>query len=275
MASYNHERWIRARPWTACSDRPSEDTELIVVDDASRDDSVSVLAGISDPRLRVYRLEHNCGGAAALNVAVQQARAELVAVINSDDEWEPEKLAIQVQLMDDDPDLTAAFTGAALIDETGAPIEAGTSPFDLFSQPDRTPAGWLRFFFENGNATRHPERADPHLILPLRGPVRPLPQAKIPDMDRWARMAKRHRFKVLGDARLTRVQGASRQRQRQRPQPGCRCAPRRTHTRRGVRRKHPRQWPVGRPPERSSCLARNGMPFAVGPKFGTCFDTVC
>jgi glycosyltransferase involved in cell wall biosynthesis len=63
--------------------------ELIVVDDASSDDSAQALAAIADPRLRTLRLARNSGPSAARNRGVEEARGEWVAFHDSDDEWLP------------------------------------------------------------------------------------------------------------------------------------------------------------------------------------------
>lgn len=74
--------------------------ELLVVDDCSTDDSASLLAAIDDPRLRVIRLDANRGAAGARNAGIRQARGELVAFQDSDDEWLPHKLEQQLAVLD-------------------------------------------------------------------------------------------------------------------------------------------------------------------------------
>lgn len=79
------------------------DIEVIVVDDASRDESVAIVAAIDDPRLRVLRRERNGGASAARNAGVAAARGSLIAFLDSDDEWFPRKLEIQVAALDAAP----------------------------------------------------------------------------------------------------------------------------------------------------------------------------
>lgn len=61
--------------------------ELIVVDDASTDETATVIAGFDDPRLRYLRLERNGGASVARNHGVQAAAGEWIAFQDSDDEW--------------------------------------------------------------------------------------------------------------------------------------------------------------------------------------------
>lgn len=72
--------------------------ELIVVDDGSTDDTLSVLAEIRDPRLRVERQEHG-GACHARNKGVVLARGHYVAFQDSDDIWRRDKLAVQLQCL--------------------------------------------------------------------------------------------------------------------------------------------------------------------------------
>lgn len=71
------------------------DFELIVVDDASTDATPSLLAAVTDPRLRVLRLPQNRGAAGARNEGIQAAVGEWIAFQDSDDEWLPGKLEAQ------------------------------------------------------------------------------------------------------------------------------------------------------------------------------------
>lgn len=68
------------------------DFELIIVDDASRDESAEVVASFDDSRIKYVRNEINLGGAEARNVGIRNARANLIAFQDSDDEWRPVKL---------------------------------------------------------------------------------------------------------------------------------------------------------------------------------------
>jgi len=78
--------------------------ELLVVDDASQDDTEQVVARYCDARLRYIRRAVNGGVSAAQNTGVDRARGELVAFLHSDDEFLPTKLERQVGLFARSPD---------------------------------------------------------------------------------------------------------------------------------------------------------------------------
>jgi glycosyltransferase involved in cell wall biosynthesis len=72
------------------------DLELLVVDDGSSDGIADAVGSFDDPRLRLVRLPRRGGVARARNVGIGQARGDLVAFLDSDDEWLPSKLEQQI-----------------------------------------------------------------------------------------------------------------------------------------------------------------------------------
>jgi hypothetical protein len=72
------------------------DLELVVVDDGSTDGSAGAVPSNEDSRIRVIRLPTNRGVSRARNIGIQAARGRLLAFLDSDDEWLPEKLECQV-----------------------------------------------------------------------------------------------------------------------------------------------------------------------------------
>lgn len=75
------------------------DLEIIIVDDASEDATPEVAARFADPRIRSLRLSTRSGGAAARNAGIRAAHAEVIAFLDDDDEWLPEKTALQLDLL--------------------------------------------------------------------------------------------------------------------------------------------------------------------------------
>jgi glycosyltransferase involved in cell wall biosynthesis len=73
------------------------DLEVIVVDEASTDDTPAVLAALGDPRIRLVRHDAPRGVSAARNHGVTEARGEWIAFLDDDDLWAPNKLALQLQ----------------------------------------------------------------------------------------------------------------------------------------------------------------------------------
>ncbi len=91
--------------------------DVVVVDDGSTDHSREVLRGY-EGRLRVV-CQPRQGVSAARNRGVRESRGELVAFLDADDVWLPDKLARQAQRLRAEPALGLVHCGAQLIDPTG------------------------------------------------------------------------------------------------------------------------------------------------------------
>jgi glycosyltransferase involved in cell wall biosynthesis len=73
------------------------DLEVVVVDEASSDDTLAVIASFGDPRIRVIRHERPQGVSAARNRGTAESRADWIAFLDDDDLWAPHKLAAQLK----------------------------------------------------------------------------------------------------------------------------------------------------------------------------------
>ncbi len=91
------------------------DVEIIVVDDASSDATVTVVERFTDPRVRVLRQITNQGAYAARNRALADATGEFVTVNDADDWAHPQKVETQVRHLLAHPDVVANTTGLVRI----------------------------------------------------------------------------------------------------------------------------------------------------------------
>lgn len=97
-----------------------EHWELIIVDDMSTDNSYDVAKAFVDDELRIqlHQLQSNSGAAAARNHAIELAKGEFIAFLDSDDLWVENKLEEQVAFMKQQ-NASLSFTGYQWINETG------------------------------------------------------------------------------------------------------------------------------------------------------------
>lgn len=78
--------------------------EIIVVDDGSTDNTEEVIRSIGDERIVYHRCETNGGANKARNIGIELASSEWIAFQDSDDEWLPDKLRVQIEYLKSHPD---------------------------------------------------------------------------------------------------------------------------------------------------------------------------
>jgi hypothetical protein len=104
--------------------------ELIVLDDGSTDGTTDIVRRYKDPRITVIARDH--GGLHRLGelyrTALDASTAPLVAIIEGDDMWPPDKLARQVPDFDD-PSVVLSYGAGWLIDEFGCRYDLVAPPF--------------------------------------------------------------------------------------------------------------------------------------------------
>lgn len=73
--------------------------ELIIIDDASTDESINIIKSVIDSRIKLIQLSSNSGAGASRNRGIEEATGRFIAFLDSDDLWLPNKLEIQIKDM--------------------------------------------------------------------------------------------------------------------------------------------------------------------------------
>ena len=123
MPAYNSERTIEAAVMSVI-EQTCRNWELIIVDDASDDDTPDICRRLAaqDERILIITNSSNLGRVESRRLAANASHGDLIAFLDSDDMWTPDKLSKQLALRDD-TGCDLVYTGSSFIDENGRPFE--------------------------------------------------------------------------------------------------------------------------------------------------------
>ena len=153
MVNYNHEEYI-GKSIESVLAQTYEKWELIIIDDGSTDESVNIISSYAakDDRIKFYPQKENSQICIVTNIGFSYVKGELVARLDSDDIWKPEKLEKQLQYMAENPEGALCFTKLDIINENGVIInDEMPELYRAYNSRRENRQGWLRQFFFQGN----------------------------------------------------------------------------------------------------------------------------
>lgn len=101
MPTYNREKVIQ-RAIKSVLRQSYQNFELIIVDDGSTDDTEHTVRLFNDERILYYKCRDNYGANHARNIGLQMAKGEIIAFLDSDNEWYTDYLKLQNDVLDSD-----------------------------------------------------------------------------------------------------------------------------------------------------------------------------
>lgn len=160
IPSFQHEAFIQQAIESVLGQTLSA-FRLLVVDDGSNDRTVEIAKSISDPRLQVEQNPKNLGLGASFARALGSVKTPLVAILNSDDMFHPERLEKCVAELDQHPNVNLVATRLTCIDREGRVCTtADSSPaFDGYQVHD-----WLSWFENHCPSAVKPEDLTAQLL---------------------------------------------------------------------------------------------------------------
>jgi len=98
MPCYNSAQYIKASI-DSVMNQTYKKFELIIIDDLSTDESVSIIKSFNDPRIKLIQLSENGGAGVSRNKGIETAKGRFIAFLDSDDLWRTNKLETQINFM--------------------------------------------------------------------------------------------------------------------------------------------------------------------------------
>lgn len=117
IPAYNASRYI-GQALDSIAAQTVSDYEVIVVNDGSSDRAELEEILRSHPLSIIYLSQENKGVSAARNAAIKVGRGEFYAQLDSDDRWTPDYLEVQLEVLNDNPDVALVYPNATIIGET-------------------------------------------------------------------------------------------------------------------------------------------------------------
>ena len=115
IPTYNYGRFL-GEAIQSVLDQTFADFDLIVVDDGSTDNTKEVVGSFADTRVK-YIYQENRGVSAARNAAIWDSKGEHIAFLDADDVWLPEKLELQVKVLDSRPEVAIVCSDTYFFDD--------------------------------------------------------------------------------------------------------------------------------------------------------------
>ncbi|MBD5548886.1 MAG: glycosyltransferase family 2 protein [Lachnospiraceae bacterium] len=108
LPTYNRGEMLK-KTITSIISQTYTNWELIIVDDASNDNTAEIVKGMDDSRICYVKNEKNCGSNYSRNRGAELANGEFLAFIDSDNEWIPNKLERQISCFEMQSELALVF----------------------------------------------------------------------------------------------------------------------------------------------------------------------
>ncbi len=141
MAVCNGEKFLLAQLKSILG-QLTEDDEVVIVDDASEDNSMAIINSIYDPRIRLLQNRKNIGPLKSFEMALKDARGDYIFFADQDDLWLPNKVQYVTECFSN-PRVLAVVTDAKVANEKEEIIHES-----YFGWRDSGP-GFLKNFYKN------------------------------------------------------------------------------------------------------------------------------
>ena len=204
LPNYNGEKYLK-KTIQSVLNQTFTDYEFIIVDDASTDNSRQIIEQFEDKRIIRYYSEVNRHVAYTTNIGFAAARGEYIARIDSDDQWESEKLEKQVKFLDENTKYGACFTKVNIIDDDSCIANDKYQEIEkLFNNAkNQSQREWLKYFIFTGNCLCNPSVVMRREAMDKIGRKYNIAYVPAQDFELWTRMVLKYPIYIM-DERLVK-----------------------------------------------------------------------
>ncbi len=213
MPTYNAEKTVK-QTLESILNQTYRNIEILVVDNASTDNTVSVVRESADPRIKIYCNDTNIGAEGNFSKCVRLAKGEYTAIFHADDLYLPDMVQKQVQAFQENPTIGAVFTMAKRINSRDEVIGEMNLPSELRWKGKGVyhfPEIFLSVL-KNGNFLVCPSAMVRSELYKQLVPFDAERFGTSADLDMWLRILERHTVTILEDKlmhyRISKSQGS-------------------------------------------------------------------
>ena len=146
LATYNGQRFIK-RQMTSILSQIGEEDEVVVSDDGSTDDTLTILRDLNDSRIRIIDGAHRHSPTWNFEKALEKARGEYIFLSDQDDVWMPEKVSVTMKYLQQ---YDCVVSDNVIVDAEGSVIA------DSFYAINKTrPGKYYNLLIKNGYRFTH------------------------------------------------------------------------------------------------------------------------
>lgn len=178
MAVYNGQKYLKEAIDSVLS-QTFKNFELLIINDGSTDDSVSIIESYSDSRIRLLQNEKNLGITGTRNRGIKEMRGEYLTVLDCDDIAPPKRLAKQFNFLEKNPDFGLVGGQTQIIDDQSRPT--GTIWKNAYSPEEMKAVLLFACCISNPAVTIRAAALPPDGYLDFEGAC---------DYDLWQRMSR-------------------------------------------------------------------------------------
>jgi len=135
IPSFNQAAYVREAIQSVIN-QTYQNFEIIVVNDASPDDTAKIVNGYNDPRVLLITHEENKGLPAARNTGITASSGELIALLDSDDIFHPNKLESHINFLNDNPHIGVSYNNRFELNHSAKTIRGIWRPPKIVSLID-------------------------------------------------------------------------------------------------------------------------------------------